>query len=76
MSQGPGAYNVDYQTKNSLNSCLNLFLFESPKFKSSKSDKSDITSPGAYNLNSKSVMHTNIIQLRSSSDVSFKYNTN
>ena len=76
MSPGPGAYNIDSQRKIPFNSGLNPFLFKSPRFKSSKPENSDIPGPGAYNINNKSVMPKNIIQLRPSSEVSFKYNTN
>ena len=76
MSPGPGAYNIDSQRKIPFNSGINPFLFKSPRFKSSKPEKSDIPGPGAYNISNQAVMHKNIIQLRPSSDVSFKYNTN
>lgn len=76
MSPGPGSYNIDSQRKMPFNSGVNPFLFKSPRFKSSKPESSDIPGPGAYNITNKSVIPKNIIQLRPSSDVSFKYNTN
>ena len=76
MSPGPGAYNVDSHRKMSFSSGVNPFLFKSPRFKSSKPENNDIPGPGAYNIVNKSVMPKNIIQIRPSSDVSFKYNTN
>ena len=76
MSPGPGSYNIDSQRKMPFNSGVNPFLFKSPRFKSSKPESSDIPGPGAYNITNKSVIPKNIFQLRPSSDVSFKYNTN
>ena len=76
MSPGPGSYNIDSQRKMPFNSGVNPFLFKSPRFKSSKPESSDIPGPGAYNITNRSVIPKNIIQLRPSSDVSFKYNTN
>ena len=76
MSPGPGAYNIDSHRKMPFSSGVNPFLFKSPRFKSSKPENSDIPGPGAYNIVNKSVIPKNIIQIRPSSDVSFKYNTN
>ena len=76
MSPGPGAYNIDSKRKQPFNSGMNPFLFKSPRFKSSKPEKSEIPGPGSYDIANRPVIQKNIIQLRPSSDVSFHYNTN
>ena len=77
LSPGPGSYNIDpVEKKQQFNKGGNPFLFNSPRFQSSRPDALYIPGPGSYNLINKPYVPKNNIQLRPSSGASFQYNTN
>ena len=76
---GPGAYNIDIIPKKPLNQGNNPFLFQSQRFKKTKS-KLNIPGPGAYNialnnLNNLS-LRKNKSQIRPSSNISSRFSVN